>query len=273
VLIVNGRGCTGVEAQPWAEAVLTRGDRIVAVGPSAEVRAMAGASARVIDAAGRLVIPGINDAHSHPGAAPPHTLIDAPAAMQEDPPLDVVLERLKATIQKSPGRGWVRGEIGGRVLEDPRATRALLDPVTGDRPVMLEAWHGHGAILNTAAMRALGIGEEDPDPPGGFYGRSADGRTLTGLAHEYAVYRIFRSFAALADSAARRQAFVDFGREAASFGITSVQAMMTSSVVADAAPAIAEAALPIRLRLLDFPPTSIPSCRMPASRHASSEVI
>jgi hypothetical protein len=269
LLIVNGRVFTGVDAKPWAEAVLTQGERIVAVGSSAAVRAMASPSARVIDAAGRLVIPGINDAHAHPGAAPAAAWIEAPPAMEEDPPLAVVLDRLKATIAKHPGTGWIRGEIGGRVLENPGATRAVLDPITNERPVLLGGWHGHGLIVNTAAMRALGIGEQDPDPPGGFYGRAADGRTLTGLAHEYADYRIRQRFYHMAGEAAEARAYQRFAAEAVSFGITSVQAMMTSRPMEGAGRAFTEARLPLRVRIIDFPLAAMTGWQPRSARHQS----
>src|SRR5687768_18493532 len=73
LVIVNARVYTGVTATPWAEAVSIRGDRILEVGTSESIRKQAGAATRVIDAAGRLVIPGINDAHTHPGAEPDYT--------------------------------------------------------------------------------------------------------------------------------------------------------------------------------------------------------
>ena len=66
--IVNARVFTGVSAAPWAEALTVVGDRIGAVGTTAALRQLAGSSTRVIDAEGRVVIPGINDAHVHAGA-------------------------------------------------------------------------------------------------------------------------------------------------------------------------------------------------------------
>lgn len=272
LLIVNARVFTGVASQPWADAVLTRGDRIAAVGASAELKSRAGASTRVIDAAGRLVIPGINDAHTHPGVSPPAAWIEGPPAMQEDPPLDVVLDRLRAAMAKHPGTGWIRGEVSGRVLEDPKATRALLDPITGERPVLLGGWHGHGLLMNTAAMRALGIGDRDADPPGGFYGRAADGRTLTGLAHEYADYRIRQRLSMLADHAALARAYRRFAGEAVGYGITSVQAMMTSRPIAGAAKAFADATLPVRVRVIDFPFVPMQDWRPRTARHEAAMV-
>jgi predicted amidohydrolase YtcJ len=77
MVIVNARVFTGVPAAPWAEALTIVGERIGVVGNSVAVRALAGSSTRVVDARGRLVIPGINDAHVHLGAQPPGTSLEA----------------------------------------------------------------------------------------------------------------------------------------------------------------------------------------------------
>jgi predicted amidohydrolase YtcJ len=272
LVILNARVFTGSSAQPWAEALSIRGDRIAAVGSTETIRAQAGPAARVIDAAGRLVIPGINDAHAHPSATPPHTTLDGPPAVVHDPPLDEVLQRVKAAAAKAPAGGWLLGEIGAKVLEDPRATRAVLDPVTAGRPLLLHGWSGHGMLLNTAAMRQLNVGEQEPDPPGGFFARMPDGRTLTGLAHEYADYIVHQRFNMLADGDAQMRAYQLVAAEAASFGITSVQAMMTGYPAEQAAPLMVAAKLPIRIRVVDFPMTPPSKWRKPVSRRASDLV-
>jgi predicted amidohydrolase YtcJ len=208
----------------------------------------------------------------HPGAAPPTTWIEGPPAMQEDPSLEAVLGRVREALKKNAGTGWIRAEVGGRVLEDPAATRTALDAVTNERPLMLSGWHGHGVILNTAAMRALGIGEQEADPPGGFYGRAADGRTLTGLAHEYADYRIRQRYAMLADAAAQSQSVQRLAAEALAFGVTSLQAMMTGRPREGAGQAFTDAHLPVRFRVIDFPMVSMREWRAPARRHQSAMV-
>ena len=256
IAIVNARVFTGVPAAPWAEAVRIEGERITQVGSTSDVRAKASASTRVVDAGGRLVIPGINDAHAHLGAMPPHTSLDAPPAMTEDPAWDVTVERVRAAVAKTPAGGWIIGEIGGAVLDNPAATRFALDPITGDRPLMLAAYHGHGTIFNTAALRRLKVSETQVDPPGGTFGRMPDGKTLDGRANEYAEYALRQQISMMPLAAEQVRAYQRFAAEAASFGITSVQAMMTGYPAADAAPFIARADLPIRLRVIDFPMAS-----------------
>ena len=266
--IVNARVYTGNPARPWAEAISIRTNRIELVGTSAEIKA-AGA-ARTIDAAGKLLIPGFNDAHAHPGAMPEHTPLEGPPAIQHDPTLDEVIARIKQAIEKSPPGGWIVGEIGAVVLDDPRATRGTLDPITGDRPLMLTAWTGHGGIFNTAALRALRVAETELDPPGGWFGRAADGRTLTGLAHEYADYQLRQRLTTLPDRAAQVKALQAFGAEAASYGITSVQAMMTAAPGTEAIRWIEAASLPVRMRVIDFPMTAIKEWREPLSRRVKT---
>lgn len=270
IIILNARVFTGDPAMPWAEAVSVRGERILRVGTSQDVRAAAGEKTRIIDAKGRLLIPGINDAHTHPGALPDLVELEGPPAVEHDPTLDEVIARVRDAVKKAAPGQWLLGEIGPGVLDDPRATRVTLDPVTGDHPLMLEAWTGHGTITNTAALRILAVRDDEPDPPGGSYGREADGRTLTGLAHEYAEYRLRRRLTMLPDKAAQTRAFEGFAREAASFGITSVQAMMNAYPADAVADLLASVNLPVRMRLIDFPLTGMSAWREPVSRRVKT---
>ena len=266
IVILNARVYTGDAAHPWAEAISIRANRIDAVGTTAEIKAASANAARTIDAGGRLLIPGFNDAHAHPGAMPDATILEGPPAVEHDPPLDEMIARIKVAMEKTPAGRWIVGEIGSAVLEDPRATRETLDPLTTDRPLMLHAWTGHGTIFNTPALRALRVSDTEADPPGGLFGRLADGRTLSGLAHEYADYDLRRRLTMIPDQAAQVKAFEAFATEAASFGITSVQAMMTAYPAAEAAPWIESAHLPVRMRLIDFPTSAMKEWKEPASR-------
>ena len=70
LVLANGKVFTGTTAAPWVEAIAIRGDRIVFAGSTSDARRAAGANVRTVDVGGRAVIPGINDAHVHPGARP-----------------------------------------------------------------------------------------------------------------------------------------------------------------------------------------------------------
>jgi predicted amidohydrolase YtcJ len=262
--IVNAKIFTGVPAAPWAEALTVVGDRIGAVGTTASVRALVTPATRVVDAAGRVVIPGINDAHVHLGARPPGIDLEGPSVIEQDPSLDEILQRVKAAVAKAAPGGWIYGDIGARVLDDPKATRAALDAVSPDHPVLLTAWTGHGSYFNTIALRRLQIRDDEADPPGGFFLRAAGSRTLTGIAHEYAEYIARQRLAMMPNEDAQTSMLRRAAAAAAGFGITSIQVMATNRPVADLARTAIAADLPIRVRVIDFPMTGISAWRQPA---------
>ena len=248
LILVNGRVFTADARVPWAEAVAVRGDRIVDVGTNAAVRQRAGSGTRVIDVGGRVVIPGINDAHTHVGARPPGTVLK----LSDDPTLDAVIEAVRTAASSTPAGQWIFGTIGARALLDPKATRLVLDEAAPGRLVKLAAWTGHGNILSTAALRALGIGERDPDPPFGRYGRLPDG-TTSGLLEEYADVRANRRMTALAGRTAAIESLRRLANEATGYGVTTIQAMGNSLTAADLASELPESDTPIRWRVIRFP--------------------
>jgi predicted amidohydrolase YtcJ len=272
LLIYNARVFTAADAQPWAEAVAISGDRITAVGATDALRPTAGLATRLIDAAGRLVIPGINDAHVHVGAGPPATILEGPPAVEHDPRLDEVLERLRAALVKAPAGGWIVGEIGAAVLDDPRSTRILLDTIAPNHPVMLSAWTGHGRLLNSRALKEIGIRDDEPDPPGGFFGRLGSTNAISGVAHEYACYRIGRQLRAQAGHDAQVSAFRALGREAVTWGITSIQIMSTALPAEDTVTFATAAGIPSRVRVIDFPMSGIRSWQGPAASSVSPTI-
>src|SRR6266508_3635298 len=248
LILVNGRVFTADTRMLWAEAVAVRGDRIVDVGTNAAVRQRADSGTRVIDAGGRIVIPGINDAHTHVGARPPGAVLE----LADDPTLDNVVAAVRNAAALSPADQWIYGTIGARALLDPKATRRVLDESAPGRVVKLAAWTGHGNILSTAALRALGIGDRDPDPPFGRYGRLADG-TTSGLLEEYADVRANRRMTALAGRTAAIESLRRLANDAVGYGVTTIQAMGNSLTAADLASELPEAATAVRWRVIRFP--------------------
>jgi len=250
LILAGGKVFTADPARPWAEAVAIAGERIVAVGRSAEVRPLAGSATRVIELQKRVVVPGFNDAHAHvgPGSGPGVSLSFA----SNDPPLADVLKALATEAARAPAGTWLRGDIGVRVLDDPAATRATLDPLTPNHPVLLVAWTGHGGLLNTAALRALGVADDEPDPPGGWFGRVRGTSQLSGIAHEYALIRLKRRLGERVghgDAVASVRGYVE---QALKLGITSVQDMGTALPAPALADLLREAGAPLRWRVIRF---------------------
>jgi predicted amidohydrolase YtcJ len=250
LILAGGKVFTGDPARPWAEAVAIAGERILAVGTSAEVRPLADEGTRVIELQKRVVVPGFNDAHMHVGGGlgPGVDL----ALRSKDPALADVVSALATEAGRAPAGTWLRGVIGVSVLDDPAATRATLDPVTPNHPVLLTGWTGHGCLLNSAALRALGVGDEEPDPPGGWFGRVRGTALLSGIAHEYARWRLERRLGERvpqADAVANVRRYV---QEALRLGITSVQDMGTALAAPRLAELLREAGAPLRWRVMRF---------------------
>jgi hypothetical protein len=175
-----------------AEALVTEGDRIVAVGSERELATWQD-GARVVDLAGRALLPGFIDAHGHfPGAG-----IFAVVADLNAPPigdvatLDALVARLRAQAETLDEEAWVVGLGYDDTLlaEGRHPTRRDLDRVSKTQPVGILHVSGHVAAANSAALARLGMGPETPDPPGGVIRREPDGAP-DGVLEESAAERL-----------------------------------------------------------------------------------
>jgi predicted amidohydrolase YtcJ len=170
---------TGDPAVPAADAFAVKGDRIVAVGSDAEMRALAGPGTVTIDLGGRRVVPGFNDAHWHLPARRTARLDDAGT-------VDVIEQRLVEYAARLPpggwvmGRGWTPGDFPGNT-----ADKRYLDTVFADRPVVIRDRDGHQALANSKALALAGITRDTPSPPDGVIEHESDGEP-SGLLKEAA---------------------------------------------------------------------------------------
>jgi predicted amidohydrolase YtcJ len=245
LIITNGRVFTADDAQPWAEAVAIRGERIAAVGTSAAIRATAGPQTEIVDAGGRLVVPGLNDAHVHsPWSAGAREI-----ALPPDAAAEAVVAAVRAAAQEAPEGTWLEATIAPPLLDDPTLTRAALDAAAPRHPVALGNLAGHARLLNSAALRAWRIGENDPDPKGGRYGRS-DGR-LNGWVYEHALWTHDREAAASVSDEVFSAQMRAFAEEVLRYGITSVQSMPMLPV-ARAMRLRTSVSAPLRWRWMEF---------------------
>lgn len=163
------------EAFSRAQGLAIRAGRVVGVGSSAEMRGLAGPGTMVVSLDGRTVVPGLIDSHVH--------LVRAGTTWEEEthwagvPSLDRALALVaEAAGQRSAG-SWIRvvgGWHPGQFEEGRGPTRHELDAVCPDHPVYVQFLYEH-ALLNSAGIRALGIGPGTADPPGGSFERLPDG--------------------------------------------------------------------------------------------------
>lgn len=255
LVLHNGRVFTADADTPWAEAVLVRGERVALVGTSQEVLAAAAPAATRVDLEGRVVIPGLNDAHVHIAPGGPATQVVVSPDPVPDPTLAQVLDSLRAVTARLPAGRWIEVQVSEQVLRHPRARRAALDAAAPGHPVLLKGFTGHGSIFNSAGLAALGIEESVADPLGGRFERDAAGR-LTGLVEEYAEFNLIEPLVVGTDSAAVVAAFQDYARNAAGWGVTSLQAFATGTSPATLARVLPALDLPVRLRLIPWPLTT-----------------
>lgn len=215
MILSGGKIWTADPRRPWAEAVAIEGNRIVAVGSSAEIGKGGGP---IVDLHGRLAVPGFIDNHTH--------FIDG--GMQ----LSRVQLREASTPQEFAqrigeyanriGRGrWIVGGAWDQTLWNPAVlpTSALIDPVTPGNPVFVSRLDGHMGVANTIALKLAGITRETPDPPGGTIVRDERGEP-TGVLKDAAQGFIERVIppATIEERVAAALAGL---AEAARFGVTS----------------------------------------------------
>ncbi len=179
LVLLNGRVWSGDSSIAGATAIAVRGDRVVAVGDDATVRALAVDATAVIDLGGKRVIPGFHDAHWHLPTRRSADLVGA-----KDPA--EVVERLTAFARSLPDEAWITGR-GWTPDMFPRNTahRRHLDTAFPDRPVLLTDRDGHQVLANQRALDLAGVGLETREPAGGAIIRDPDGKP-TGLLQETA---------------------------------------------------------------------------------------
>lgn len=181
VAIYSARVFTGLSNQPWAEAVGIQAGRIVAVGSNAAVSA-ALPGARAIALPGRLITPGLVDAHCH-FISYGHSLLTVDLRGLPD------LEACRRKIQRAAagldrgqwllGRGWNHHQ-----WSTPREPdKHDLDDIVPDHPVMMVRVCGHSVWVNSCALQIAAISADSPDPPGGRIDRNSAGEP-TGLLRE-----------------------------------------------------------------------------------------
>jgi predicted amidohydrolase YtcJ len=171
--VVNARIWTADPRRPWADAIAVAGDRIAAVGSSAEIRKLAPAGARVIDAHGQMVTPGFIDTHVH--FLTGGFNLSSVQLRDARTPAEFIA-RIKAFAATVPAGTWILGgdwdhqRWGGEL---PR--RDWIDSVTPNHPVWINRLDGHMNLANSAALAAAGVTRDTKDVAGGTIVRDASG--------------------------------------------------------------------------------------------------
>ena len=224
LVLVNGKLFDGQGLAPSVTALAVEDGRIAAVGNDADIRRLAGPATRIVDAGGRLVVPGLVEAHVHLGWGLPSPPLPMPGLPFPGPSAEQVLAAVEAAAKS--GDGWISAWIGPRVARDPRNWRVALDAVAPRRPVLLRGFWGHTTMVNSAGLAAVGITDDVKDPIGGWWGRDAQGR-LDGRAYEAA--EDIEQRAAPPTPARLAEEIAAASRRYARWGVTSLHLMNSGS--------------------------------------------
>jgi len=227
-IIVNATVRTMDPARPTAEAIAILGNRLVAIGTSAEVSKLAGPSTRIIDAKKRLVLPGFNDAHVHFLSG--GFQLSSVDLRDANTPQEFA-ERIRQFAAKVPAGRWITGgDWDHERWPDARLpTKELIDPYTPNTPVFVSRLDGHMALANSVALKLAGVTNQTKDPDGGVIVRDAKGEP-TGILKDAAqsfVWKVVPAASFEEKMIAARAA----SNYAAQLGVTSVQDVSAGSDV------------------------------------------
>ena len=180
LIVVNARVYTVNPQQPWAEAIAVRGDKIVGVGDREKIDGYRGKTTKVIDAQGRLVLPGFTDCHIHfMDGSLGLTRVD----LNDSGSVTEIQKRVKAYADSHPHEPWIQGMGWTYPTFKPSGLpdKKILDEVVPDRPVYLVAFDGHSSWANSKALAMAGIDRNTPDPANGKIVRDEKGEATGAL--------------------------------------------------------------------------------------------
>ena len=196
LLFVDGAVYTVDAARTWAQAVAVKDGRIAAVGSTDAVADLRGAATEVIDLAGRMLLPGFQDAHVHPVSGGVDML---QCDLHDLGTREEYLAAIEAYARSNPDEPWITG--GGwsqDAFHRGCPDKGSLDEIVPDRPVYLPNRDGHSIWANSRAFEIAGITSGTPDPEDGRIERE-DGGSPQGTLHEGAAHLVSRHMPALSD--------------------------------------------------------------------------
>ncbi|MEO5894856.1 MAG: amidohydrolase family protein [Vicinamibacterales bacterium] len=222
LLVVNARVWTGDPKTPWAEALGISGEEIAAVGSSADVRRLS-TTAEIIDAGGRLVVPGFIDSHVHFLAGGTRL---ASVQLRDAASRDEFVKRIKEFSARVPAGTWIAGGDWDHSLwggELP--TREWIDAVTPNHPIWINRLDGHMALANSAALKIAALSRTSANVAGGEIVRLPNGEP-SGLLKDNAMALVDDVVPPMSDEM-RDRALTAAMNYVAAQGVTTVHDMET----------------------------------------------
>ncbi len=223
--LINGMVLTVDAHDSVAEAVATKGSRILRVGSNEEIIQVVGEETEVVDLGGKTVLPGLIDSHMHPGSYGVFWVRGVRCGPDIES-MEELLSRIREKADASPEGSWILGYSLDDVRLGRYPTRRELDEAAPRNPLYIQRRDGHIGVANSMALRLAGIDRDTPDPPHGKIDRDED-REPTGVLRESAkdlVYGIIPPYTVEEYKRGLKHVFEEF----VSFGLTTVHASMVS---------------------------------------------
>ena len=254
LLLINGR-LAGAPVTPGVthDAIAVRDSRIAAIGDSATMLAAAPEDVTVLDADGRLVVPGFVDAHTHWGLCAQAESRAADCRIADS--VEDILRVAREAVAETPTGEWVflQGASfqDGRVREGRFPTGAELDAISTDHPIIYKS-QLHHVVVNSHALRLAGITRETPDPPGSHIDRNPDTGEPTGELHDmWAMLPLPADDSRMTEAAMKRVGWDHF----LSQGVTTLLEIVDSPQIMEMQRRlIADGEVPMRMRAVPWLP-------------------
>lgn len=220
VIYTNAEIYTQDPERPWAKAVAIRDDKILAVGSDREIENFINAETEFVDLQGKMVMPGIHDAHTHlewSGIFMHHE-----CTLPENANPELIVEVLKRCDARRPG-GWITaGLYSPFVFDEAQVSNKFLNEAFPNTPVYLTDYSVHHGLANAKALELAGINENTSDPDGGIIVRDPVSGVATGEVVETATSLVQRVIPAY-DRDVYHDALKWAVQICNQYGITSVQ--------------------------------------------------
>jgi len=228
LVIVNANVRTMDDKMPKAQSIAVWQNKIIAVGSETDTKSLIGKNTRLIDAKGKLVLPGFNDSHVH--FLDGGTGLSSVDLRDAKTPQEFV-ERIKNFADKLPKGRWILNGNWDHENWTPAnlPTKEMIDAATPDNPVFINRLDGHMALANSAALKLAGVDKNTKEVEGGVIVRDGGGNP-TGVLKDAAMNYVYKVIpeATFEQKLEVAEAATNY---AASLGVTSVQDMSAGTDV------------------------------------------
>ena len=220
-LILRGGTIRPLSGAPVASAIAIKGGKVLAVGDESALSGLKTGDTKVVDLAGRTLLPGLIDPHNHTILASLIFELLDDVGYAKYPTREKLVAHLKQEAASTPKGQWIVGSNFDNLLQGGDFTLAELDAISTDHPIFVWYTNGHDACVNSEALKIAGIPEDVGDLPGdGHFGRGPDGK-LNGIVYEEsAMLKFAVHFLGKITPEVAAKAVTDYSRHVASVGNT-----------------------------------------------------